>query len=114
MSRIANGRRQRIGSMVGLGRLVTRKQMANHVLHLILLGRSLSHHGELYLARGVLTHGKAALGAGHERRPAGLARGEGGRDVLPEPDRLDAAAFWWWIFMRRSASGRDAGVATQP
>ena len=87
------GRRQRIGSMVGLGRLVKRKQMANHVLHLILLGRSLSHHGELYLARGVLAHGKAALGAGHERRPAGLARGEGGRDVLPEPDRLDADAF---------------------
>ena len=106
--------------MVGLGRPIKGEQVPHHVLHLILLGRALPHHGELYLARGVLAHGKAALGAGHERRPAGLARGEGSRDVLPEPDRLDAdalrttAPIWWWIFMRRSANGRDAGVATQP
>ena len=67
--------------------------MAHHVLHLVLLGRALPHHGELYLARGILAHGKAALGTGHKRRPAGLARGEGGRDVLAEPNRLDADAF---------------------
>jgi hypothetical protein len=56
--------------------------MAHHVLHLVLLGRALPHHGELYLARGILAHGKAALGTGHKRRPAGLARGEGGREAI--------------------------------
>ena len=47
--------------------------MAHHVLHLLLLGRAFAHHGKLYLARRVLAHGKPHLGAGHQRRTAGLA-----------------------------------------
>ena len=93
MGRVTDGRRQRVGRVVRLGNAIKREQMAHHVLHLLLLGRALPHHGELYLARGILAHSKTALGAGHERRPAGLARGEGRRDVLAEPDRLDADAF---------------------
>lgn len=110
--------------MVGLGRPIKGEQVPHHVLHLILLGRALPHHGELYLARGVLAHGKAALGAGHERRPAGLAVAKAAVTFCPNQTvsmpthsgrkRSTTAPIWWWIFMRRSANGRDAGVATQP
>ena len=38
MCRIADGRRQRVGCMVGLGRSIEREQLPDHVLHLGFVG----------------------------------------------------------------------------
>lgn len=105
MGRVTDGRRQRVGRVVRLGNAIKREQMAHHVLHLLLLGRALPHHGELYLARGILAHSKTALGAGHERRPAGLAVAKAAVTFWPNQtvsmpthsgrNRSTTAPIWW-------------------
>ena len=97
----------------GAGRPIEGKQVAHHVLHLVLLGRAAPPPRRALSGAGVYSpHGKAALGAGHERRPAGLARGEGGRarsapnqtvsiaDARPDGSARPPRPIWWWIFMQ--------------
>ena len=73
VGRVADGRRQRVGRMVRLGNAIKREQMAHHVLHLVLLGRALPHHGELYLAAGYTRPRQGRP----RRRPRAPPRGPG-------------------------------------
>ena len=105
--------------MVGLRRAIKGKQVPHHVLHLILLGRALPHHGELDLARARPPSAQATSAAPRAWPVAKAAVTFCPNQTVSMPThsgrkRSTTAPIWWWIFMRRSANGRDAGVATQP
>ena len=86
---MADGRRKRIGRMVGLGFVLQMQQALDHILHLLFVGNAGASHGLFDLHGGVLAHLKPAPRARHKRRAARLGGGDGALRVRAEEDLLD-------------------------
>ena len=86
---MANGRRQRVRAVVGLGVVVQRQDAHDHVGDLVLIGRARTDDRLLDLHGGILAHLDAGRRARRDRGTTRMRRPDGRAGVLPEVDALD-------------------------
>ena len=86
---VADRHRERVGGVVGRGRLGQAQQGPDHPLHLALAGAAGAADRHLDRLRGVGEAVDPVLGGGQHRHPARLADGHRRAHVLAEVDLLD-------------------------
>ena len=86
---VADRDRERVGGVVGLGRLGEPEQRADHLLDLVLGGGAAAADRHLHRLRRVVEAGDPALAGGEHRDAARLADGDRRAHVLAEVEVLE-------------------------
>ena len=86
---MADGERQSVGPVGGLGQLVQAEQELHHLLHLLLVGGAVTRDRLLDLVGAVLNHLHAGFGGGGHGETARLSDAHSGASVDLEQHPLD-------------------------